>query len=163
MLVSRFLGLICRQTVSTGIIFISYRRSPGVKEYIFIYIEGPVCNDDRSLVTGNSDCFDHQSHSTFEFGEDIFDIATNLLSRGIGFRSGPFHRPTCGLVVTDAAGFADPREVFFEQSRVFRGLFTLDRSHHADCQREVSGGRHDSHPFGTGSDYANQAGAASIF
>ena len=77
---------------------------------------------DRCPGTGNHDCSDYQSHSTFEFGEDIFDMATHLRFPGIGLRRGTLHRPTCGLPAIEAARFADAREVFFVLCRTIRGI-----------------------------------------
>ena len=107
-------------------IFTSYRQRPCVKEYPSLHIEGHVCDCDRCLGTGNPDCSDHQSHSTFEFGKDMFDMATHLRFPRIGLRRGPLHRPTCGLLAMDAARFADAREVFFVLGRTIRGIESYD-------------------------------------
>jgi hypothetical protein len=118
----RLSGVICRPTGGIGPIFTSYRQTPGVKEYLSLHIEVHVCDCDRCLGTGNPNCSDHQSHSTFELGEDMFDMATYLRLTGIGLGRGTLHRPTCGLLAMDAARFADAREVFFVLGRTIRGI-----------------------------------------
>ena len=115
-------GVVCCPTGGIGPIFTSYRQSPCVKEYPSLHIEGHVCECDRCLGTGNPDCSNHQSHSTFNFGKDMFDMATHLRFPGIGLRRGPLHWPTCRLLAMDAARFADARELYFVLGRTIRGI-----------------------------------------
>ena len=122
MLFYRLSSMVCSPTGDIGTIFTSYRQSPGVKKYPSIHTEGHVCDCDRCLGTGNHDCSDHQSHSTFEFGEDIFDMATHLRFPGIGLRRSPLYQLTCGLLAMDAARFADARELYFVLGRTIRGI-----------------------------------------